>query len=199
MSRGDNIWVERRLLESKAFRSLSAGAHNVLAIFWLKRKFESVGRKGKEKWFLKNNGEITFTYIEAQKNYEFSASRFRRAIDDLLQHGFIDVAASGGGIYKVTTLYAFSNRWEKFGLPEFKTASRPQSSIKNPGFRKGNKLWQGKPKSKLLLSKANTAQCSKVNTATENSYLAVRTNEHGQKVKTIHKWRNNKWLASKIA
>ncbi len=106
-----NIWIERRLIESEAFRALkTATAHKVLAIFWTKRQFESVGRRGREQWNIRNNGEIEFTYKEAHKKHGISAGAFRDAIDELREKGFIDIAATGMGLHKVTTLYSIGDR-----------------------------------------------------------------------------------------
>ncbi len=48
MGKGQNIWVERCLILSKAFQSLTATAIKVLMIFYIKRQMESVGRRGKK-------------------------------------------------------------------------------------------------------------------------------------------------------
>jgi hypothetical protein len=137
-----NIWVERGLIESKAFAALrTATTHRVLFIFYTKRQFEKTGRRGKEQWTIKNNGEITFTYKkEAKSKYGISESAFRLAIDELISKGFIDIAASGQGTHKVTTLYAISNRWREYGTPEYKKPQpRPKKPI-NRGFQRGNQF-----------------------------------------------------------
>ena len=44
---------------------------------------------------------------------------FSNAIKELLEKGFIDITRPGIGKYRVSTLYAISNRWRKYGTPEF--------------------------------------------------------------------------------
>ncbi len=139
MAKNDNIWVERRLIESEAFRALkTATAHKVLATFWTKRQMAKIGRAGKRQWDIANNGEITFTYKEAKENYCISSGAFRDAIDELREKGFIDIAATGMGVHKVTTLYSISDRWKLYGMPEYEPPKpRPKKPI-NRGFQKGN-------------------------------------------------------------
>lgn len=88
-----------------------------------------------------NNGKIVFTYKEAQERYGISAASFRTGIDQLTERGFIDVKATGVEHRKMTTLYAISDRWRQYGTDEFRTVKRPRSRS-NPGFKKGNRLWQ---------------------------------------------------------
>lgn len=116
-----------------------ATAHKVLAIFWTKRQMAKVGRRGKEQWDIANNGEIIFKYKkEAKEKYCMSSGAFRNAIDELREKGFIDIAATGMGVHKVTTLYRISDRWKLYGTPEYEPPKpRPKGPI-NRGFQKGN-------------------------------------------------------------
>ena len=50
---------------------LSKTGQNVFLIFLTKRQVAQVGRKGKEKWVIVNNGKIVFPYCEAKKNMVF--------------------------------------------------------------------------------------------------------------------------------
>lgn len=138
MGKGQNIWVERRLIQSKAFQSLTATAIKVLMIFLTKRQCEQIGRRGKEQWTIKNNGEITFTYKEAENKYRISGTAFRNAIHKLVEKGFIDIAATGMGVHKVTTFYSISDRWRLYGTSDYE---EPKPRLKGPinrGFQKGN-------------------------------------------------------------
>jgi hypothetical protein len=145
MSQGQNIWFERDLILSKAFQELkTASAHKVLAIFFTKRQFEQIGRKGKGNWTIKNNGVIEFTYKEASQKYNLSASTFRNAVDVLMNKGFIDIATSSYGIYKAKTLYSISNRWRKYNTPDFELP-QPRPKSVNRGFQKGNQLGRNCP------------------------------------------------------
>jgi hypothetical protein len=138
--KGDNVWIERRLIESPAFRALGTPtAHVVLAVFWTKRQMVKVGRRGKERWHVSNNDEITLTYREAQRKYGISASAFRNAVDELRDKGFVDIAESGAGLYKSTNKYTISDRWRLYDRPDYQPPKqRPRGPV-NRGFRKGNR------------------------------------------------------------
>lgn len=139
-NRSKVVVLEQRLLKSKAYRSLrTPTAYFVLGIFWTKRQIGKVGRKGKEQTVILNNGEITFTYKEAKEKYCISSGAFRDAIDELRDKGFIDIAATGMGVHKVTTFFSISDRWKLCGTPEYEPAKpRPKKPI-NRGFQKGNR------------------------------------------------------------
>jgi DNA-binding PadR family transcriptional regulator len=144
----DKMFVSRALITSKAFLSLkTASACKVLMIFLSKCQVEKLqtrpGCRDKE-WVITNNGEIQFTYIEAEEKYGLSSGKFTRAIDELLEKGLIEITKSGFGLQRDVTLYAISNRWEKYGTDEFVSMERPKR-IEKLGFRKGNKY--GKRKS----------------------------------------------------
>ncbi len=178
MGKGQNIWTERRLIESKAFLSLTATAIKVLMIFFTKRQYEQIGRKGKEQWNIRNNGEITFTYKEARSKYEISASAFRCTIDELIEKGFIDIAASGQGTYRAANLYAISDRWREYGTPEYKKPlPRPKKPI-NRGFQRGNQYGrncQQKKKSTVIEQHSSTVAEQHSDNLGKQDYVAATT------------------------
>lgn len=134
------IVIERRLLESKAYRDLSTPtAYVVFGIFYTKRQMEKQGRRGKEHWIVANNGEIVFTYQEAKTKHGISCGTFRKAIDELRSKGFIDIAESGVGLHKSANLYSISERWRLYGT-EYYRKPKPRSRTPiNKGFQKGNR------------------------------------------------------------
>jgi hypothetical protein len=138
--RWDKMYVSRGMILSEAFASLrTPAAFRVLFIFLSKCRWEQVRRPcTREKtWTITNNGEIVFSYLEAKDRYGMTDGVFRRAIDELVAAGFIDVAHSGYGLRKDMTLYGVSDRWERYGTSEFKRAER-QKRVQKMGFRKGN-------------------------------------------------------------
>ena len=184
------------MVKSEAWLSLSGAAIIVYLIFRTKCRIDKLqGKPGKRRRVILNNGEIVFTYSEAQKKYGISASRFRRAIDELLAKGFIDIAATGAGLYKVATWYAISDRWREYGTSEFKQATRTKRSIGYPGFKAGNTHWQKAGKKITTAKNAHGA----VYTIEHGELLAMRTNEHGRKITIQYKRSNNKWLSHQIA
>ncbi len=186
------IVLEQSMIKSNVWLSLSGTSVNVYLLFRTKCRIEKRGiKRGKRdlERMISNNGEIVFTYAEAKTKYRISKNRFRRAVDELLEKGFIDIAETGMGVHKVTTLYAISERWRKFGTPDYKTVPRPKPPIANPGFKKGNKMWK---------RRANFSSAENDHGAVfknkHGQILVMHTNEHGKKQKVLYKWRNNKWL-----
>ena len=126
----DKMFVSRKVITSKAFLDLKTAAScQVYLIFLSKCRVEKVQTRpmSREKeWQVTNNGEIQFTYIEAESYYGISAGKFTRAIDENIRVGLIDIAKTGLGLHKDVTLYAISDRWEKFGTDEFVVMKRPK-------------------------------------------------------------------------
>ncbi len=134
-----NIWVEKSLITSNAFAAItSPTAFRVLMIFFCKRQCERSGRGGRARWEIANNGEIEFTGPEATKKYGIPESTFGRAIDELRDKGFIDIAESGAGLYKSKNLYAISDRWRDYGTPQYRPPKPRPKGPMNRGFKKGN-------------------------------------------------------------
>lgn len=123
------VVLERDLLESKAFYTLTSHAPIVLMAFLGKRQIEKVGHKGNERKIIRNNGKIIFTYAEAEKKYNLNSTKFRRAIDQLIEHGFLDIAERGGSLGKNPTKYFLSSRWKKYDGQEFEKATRTKRTI----------------------------------------------------------------------
>ena len=104
-------YVERDLFESKAYLSLKGFAPQLLILMLGKRKFNKIKNGKKNSFQCTNNHHISFTYKEAQEKYGLTIPRFIRAIDDLLEKGFIKIEHSGGGIEGDKTIYALSNSY----------------------------------------------------------------------------------------
>lgn len=145
--------VERKLLESRAYRDLDGKAGKVLLWFLAKRMYARIKGSSRQEWMQTNNGEIIFTYEEASEKYGYSPQVFSRLLEELVSKGFIDIAKSGIGVGKVATKYAISRRWEKYGTDQFKAVKRvKRASHKfpkgkdHPVHRKRNNGQINKPK-----------------------------------------------------
>lgn len=140
MAKGKHVWFEFEMLRSKAFVSLkTASAHIILTEFYCRRQFERKSPRSRIFNFI-NNDEIVFTYEDAYKRYGMSSNTFRRAIDELRNKGFIDIASSGQGIRKITTFYSIVDRWRLYGTDEYVPPKPRRKGPINRGFQKGNKL-----------------------------------------------------------
>ena len=131
----DGMFIPRRMHRSPAFRKLTASSILVLFEFMFRRQLVKVGRR--DRWLIKNNGEIVLTYAEITTRFGIARSTFRNSIDQLVKIGFIDIAHHGGGMMKDCSKYGISERWQDYGKEEFIKKSRKKDNRKL-GFRKDN-------------------------------------------------------------
>ncbi|MDO9567595.1 MAG: hypothetical protein Q7J15_12775 [Candidatus Desulfaltia sp.] len=99
------------MIESRAYLSLSGFAPQLLTLVLGKRQFEKQGRKGKEKWVLVNGDSINITHTEFNRKYGITQPRLIRAIDQLLEKGFISVVHPGGLYRHDKAVFALSDSW----------------------------------------------------------------------------------------
>ena len=120
------------LVVSRAFLELTGVAPHVLLLFLKRRQMVKLGRKqGKEQWVIGNNGEIVFPYAEAENKFGITRPRFQRAIDQLVEKGFLDIKHAGGGMMKDT----ISERWQDYGTDSFIQRNR-KKDVRGLGFKK---------------------------------------------------------------
>lgn len=120
------VYIESKLLQSKAYLSLAGKSAQVLAIFWCKKRMVNFGTTRKKKWQQINNGELVFTYTQAIGTYGIRQSTFTRALTELISKGFIDVAHPSTQLRGDVTLYAISDRWRDYATDRFEAATRPK-------------------------------------------------------------------------
>jgi hypothetical protein len=133
---GNVIVIERELLRSEAFRSLSGTAKTVYFDFRMKiTGTHTKPRQGRQKEFIiTNNGKIEYCYSEAEKK-GISRPVFVRALRELVEHGLIDREHAGsGGIKGDKSLYAISERWRAWGSDKFKERTMTKDTRGGRGF-----------------------------------------------------------------
>ena len=135
MAKSNVIVIDRDLVSPKALLSLKRTAIKVYLIFLTKRQMGRVKRPKGPKYEIANNGEIVFTYLEAEQKYGFSKKQFSKALDDLVEKGFLDIEHLGGACQRDKSMYAISERWRKYGTDEFEKRERPKESVKR-GYAK---------------------------------------------------------------
>lgn len=104
--------LEDEMTTSEAWMSLSGNAIKVFI------EFHRFGRSGST--FYK-------TYKDMKKTFGFSSDTCKRAIDELLKYGFIDMVSKGGITRKEInadgftcwnkSTYKLSGRWRQVGIP----------------------------------------------------------------------------------
>lgn len=134
------VVIEREMIESPAFGELTATAIRVLLRF-LSKRVMSKRRSGSKRaaWDIVNNGQITYPYAEAERQ-GIPRSGFQRALDLLIERGFIDVAGTGMGVLKSATLYSVSDRWRSLDKEGIILRHRPRKArwAKGVGFQPGH-------------------------------------------------------------
>jgi len=132
----NTICLDRGLLKSEVFRSLSKKAILVYFDFRMKCRVQRTKAKPgrQDAWNIINNGEIEYTYSEAEKKGILRAS-FMRSLDELIGKGLIDVAHSGsGGVKGDKSKYSISERWQAWGTNRFVEKIRPKDTRGGRGF-----------------------------------------------------------------
>lgn len=134
------VVVDKEIILSEAYLSLSGKAPQIYLIFLGKRRIGKIAVGRKKVPVVLNNGEIIFTYQEAEK-LGISRQAFARALDQLIECGFIDIAHTGVGLYKSATFYSISERWKRFGTPDFEYKERKKRR-QNFGFQKDHPVYR---------------------------------------------------------
>ena len=155
------IVIDKFTLKAEVFRSLSSIAKTVYFDFLMKCRVKTSKRMGEKVKEILNNGELEYSYGEAEAR-GIPRSTFRRAIDELIGKGFLDIEHSGsGGVKGDKSLYSMSYRWIKYGTPHFEHAERPKDTRQGRGFKKGNTEWM-KGKRAVFGVKNDTQAVSKM-------------------------------------
>ena len=112
------VYFESDLLKSDAFWDLTGAAPQIYMVFRMKCVFSnrSIGKR-KER-IIVNNGEITYSFREAENNHGIPKSTFLRARDQLIEVGLIEIAKDGGCHH--TTQYAISDNWRQYPDQSYK-------------------------------------------------------------------------------
>jgi hypothetical protein len=128
--------LEPDLIESKAIRGLSGKALLTLIRFHQKAHRKRTGKrqKGMKDMIITNNGEIIFTYAEAEE-LGISKATFFRVLRELIENrGFIDVAKRGH-YQGEPTKFAISDRWKRFGTDQYKRVKFERVLPRGMGFQ----------------------------------------------------------------
>lgn len=140
------IVIEREVLKSNIYRSLSSTSKDVYNDFLMRCRIDKIkARPGRQsERIITNNGKLEYTYIEAEKKGIPRAS-FMRALNELVEKGFIDISHSGsGGVKGDKSLYSISDRWRTWGTDNFIKKTRPKDIRAKRGFLCGDQHWKRK-------------------------------------------------------
>ena len=111
---GRFIKLTVNMLGSPAWKALTV--YEQALYLAIKEKYKGVSRTGHD-----SARDISFTYEEGLQL--MSKTRFIKAIDRLIETGFIDLV-SHLPQSRQATIYGLSSRWHNYGTPEFKEHKR---------------------------------------------------------------------------
>ena len=123
LPRSRGTYLERDILESQAFWKLSGTAIKVFMVFRMKCVMTKANTAKRDGLIIGNNGEIQFTFKEAEVKYGISKSSFLRARDLLIEVGLIEITENGGEHHP--SKYTISENWRKYPDESFE---RPKSA-----------------------------------------------------------------------
>jgi len=129
-----NLFLSWELLESKAFSKLSASQIRTLLRFLQKRDWATKGKGKSKKWIYKNNS-LSFTYSEANEVLGIGDTQFSINIRKLMEVGFIDLEHQGGACGRDFSRFNVSDRWRKYGTPEFEAVTKKRALKKGFDIR----------------------------------------------------------------
>ncbi len=148
------IYITKELLESPAYRSLSRAAMLLYQDFLAKRIMKQIRRNKQKIWVCENNGNIIFTYGEAEEK-GYSRDQFVKCIDELQAKGFIDITHQGKGGRKPqkgtgdVSTYWVDDRWKDWGADTMENFRPPRNPrMKDNRKNRGWSLYHAK-KNKL--------------------------------------------------
>ena len=106
----------------------------------------------KSKFNFNNENNISFTYEEGMKL--MSKASFTKAIDNLIEHGFIYIVENGRALRKAN-IYGFSDNWQKY--PNIDIIPRPKRS-------RGDTEKDSSPKGKKqILARSKVTEFTRLN------------------------------------
>lgn len=123
-----NTLIPMSLLHSEAYKKLDyAPALKVLNWFYEKRQSRRIkGKRGKDRFQVVNDGNISFPYREAILR-GLTSQQFRKALKGLHGLGFIDIKKPGSALRGDWTIFGLSDRWKEYGTSNFKDSEFPKS------------------------------------------------------------------------
>lgn len=161
----NSIWIEPEIFYSEAYQvvSSSASAINTLLRCLQKRKWET-RKAGKKRKIIFIDDGFTFPYAEAVGLGISGKTMHWKNLKKLVEVGFLDMVHQGGWYRKHEktsdySVYKFSERWRKYGTPEFVKVEKEKVLPEHFHIRANIKRLQERPKVKSNFTIVNTS-CS---------------------------------------
>jgi len=137
----DRLVLSKKMLRSKAFIRLTGAAKQILIELYMRLTLDKYQprkpHRNSERYYAKNNGELILSYISIQKQFGNSTATISKAIDQLVSHGFIEIAELGCGVKRQSHKIALIKNWQDYGTENFRPGKgKSKSGPVNRGFKK---------------------------------------------------------------
>jgi DNA-binding GntR family transcriptional regulator len=89
------------------------------------------------RYYARNNGKLILSYKSIHKQFGYSTATISKAIDQLVSHGFIEIAELGCGVKRQSHKIALIKNWQDYGTENFQPGTgKSKAGPVNRGFRK---------------------------------------------------------------
>jgi DNA-binding MarR family transcriptional regulator len=137
----DRLILSKKMLRSPAFVRLTGAAKQIILELYMRLKLESYqpSRKDREstQFFAKNNGKLVLSYKSIHRQFGYSTATISKAIDQLVAHGFIEIAELGCGVKRQSHKIALIRNWQDYDTENFRPGQgKPKAGPVNKGFKK---------------------------------------------------------------
>ena len=141
VQQNDRLVLSKKMLRSKAFVSLTGAAKQILLELTMRLKLESYRPRKRHKhstrYYAGNNGKLVLSYKSVHKQFGYSSATISKAIDQLVSHGFIEIAELGCGVKRQSHKIALIRNWQDYGTEDFRPGQgKSQAGPVNRGFKK---------------------------------------------------------------
>lgn len=102
--------IEAELINSEAFMSLPGFAPQLLILLLLQRRMEKKSKHNKRPKY-HNLEDIRMPYTRLQNDFGINIPRIKRAFEQLLEKGFIEIRHQGGAYKRDQSVYALVDSW----------------------------------------------------------------------------------------
>ena len=137
----DRLILSKKMLRSKAFVKLTGAAKQIILELYMRLKVNKYNprkpNRESERFYAQNNGELALSYKSIHKQFGYSTATISKAIDQLVAHGFIEIAELGCGVKRQSHKIALIKNWQDYGTESFRPGQgKPKAGPVNKGFKK---------------------------------------------------------------
>lgn len=139
LSQREMFYINKLLIRSKPFIKLTGAAKQMLLELYMRLKINPIGKGKDQRFFAENNGELKLSYPAIYGKFGYSTATISKAIDQLVNYGFIEIAELGCGVKRLPHKIALITNWQSYGTESFFRGKGKADEPVNGGFRKRNK------------------------------------------------------------